>query len=241
MQAAGFDLGAAAAGVGGVDGAGGKFGALDADLAGDIEGLKGRGDGDLGAAEETGIGVFALELIAVELEIVEGFVAEIGIVFDPMPVVDTDDAGVGGATDGEPDASVDGADGEAGHSVVTLSGEAGGDGGVGAVVAEGGDDAEAVLVAMGDVDFAVGDGEPAAGAVDFEAAVEEVEGREIGEVGAGGVDGGEGAVGMEAEVCGVEYPPRPDSRTMRLPAASWATSQGPVRLWSTILRTYPPG
>ena len=77
-------------------------------------------------------------------------IGEIGVVAYPadFPVVEADDAGVGGGADAEIDFAV-GADGEVGDGIFSLCGKVGDDSAVMALVIKGGDGSHAMAIAMG--------------------------------------------------------------------------------------------
>src|SRR5262249_15866372 len=81
-------------------------------LVTDVEGLEGGGDGDGGGEGEAGKGGGRIEAEAHQAKFDSGHVVDIGAAADPVPVVDADDAAVGGGADAEIEAVVSLVDGE---------------------------------------------------------------------------------------------------------------------------------
>ena len=147
----------AAVGIDGIDRTVGfaVAGVGDSCLDAAAEGLERRGDGDVGAAENSRERIECIEAPAEQINISPGLVGQEPMLAQPGHVVDADHAAVGDGADAKIKAPVAG-HGDIGDRVIALGRQVGHDGCVRAVVAEGGDHSPPLLVAMGHINAPIG-------------------------------------------------------------------------------------
>ena len=143
-----------------------------AQQVGVAERLEASGDGDGRSGKEPRHRIRRIETRTEQDDVLQRNIADFRMLDHParVPVVDTDDATVGGSADAEEELSFAAGplflNRDIGDAKISLSRQMGDDGAMISVIIKGRDHAKTTCVAMGNIDFAAKDGHPADGAKD---------------------------------------------------------------------------